>query len=437
VIFHPDIYERPAAEIARIQDRLLAETVDRAISCSPYYGERLAGIGAVRTAADLASLPTTAKEALQARSGDFCAVPAREIIELVSTTGTTGAPVFVPMTRNDVERLSENERRGFSWLGAAPGMRFHLAATMDNLFVAGLAYHEGIRKAGATAIRVGIQPAQRHLDLLRALRPEGMVAVPSMMAALARTARDAGDDLRAFAPRKALLIGDAIRGADLGSNALGRLIEEAWGTELFSTYGLTEATAAFHECPSHRGLHSHPDILLAEVVDDRGNPLAPGETGELVITTLQAEAMPLIRYRTGDISFIVPGECPCGRGGLRIGPILGRKAQRLKIKGTTVYPKTIEDALVAIDGVENFILEADSDGDGTDRLLVRVGTRRVDDPAFRKAVDDALLAKARVTPSVRLESPASVEGALYEGGRRKPRSFVDRRPPASGGGAGR
>jgi phenylacetate-CoA ligase len=437
VRFHPDIYDWPAAEISRLQDSLLSETVGRAIACSAYYRETLAGCAPVRSAAGLAGLPTTSKAALQSRTGDFRAAPANEIVELVSTTGTTGAPVYVPMTRNDVDRLAETERRGFLWQGAGPGMRFHLAATMDNLFVAGLAYHEGVHRVGATAIRVGVQPAQRHLDLLAAFRPDGLVAVPSMMAALARTARETGVDLRRLAPRTALLIGDSIRGADLASNALGRLIEEAWGCELFSTYGLTESGGAFHECRSHLGLHSHPDILLAEVVDDQGGPLPPGEIGELAITTLQTEAMPLIRYRTGDVTFIVPGDCPCGRGGTRIGPILGRKAHRLKVKGTTVYPKTIEDALVGIEGVENFILEADSEEDGTDRLLVRVGTRFGNDHAFLSSIGEALLAKARVTPSIRLEEPSAIDSDLYEGGRRKPRLFVDRRSQPSAGGSGR
>lgn len=432
--FHPEIYEWRASEIARVQDALLSETVERAIACSAYYRETLKPFGPVRSAGDLAMLPTTSKAALQSRTGDFRAVQASEVVELVSTTGTTGSPVYVPMTRNDVERLAETERRGFLWQGAGPGMRFHLAATMDNLFVAGLAYHEGVHRVGATAVRVGVQPAQRHLDLLETIRPDGLVAVPSMMAALARLARETGRDLRKIAPRTALLIGDSIRGADLASNALGRLIEEAWGCELFSTYGLTESGGAFHECRAHRGLHSHPDILLAEVVDERGMPLPPGEAGELAITTLQTEAMPLIRYLTGDITFIVPGDCPCGRGGTRIGPVLGRKAHRLKIKGTTVYPKTVEDALVGIEGVENFILEAESEADGTDRLLVRVGTRFVNDHAFLSSVGEALLAKARVTPSIRLEEPSVIDGALYEGGRRKPRLFVDRRSRPSGGG---
>lgn len=426
--FFPDIYGRPPDEIARIQGDLLAETVARTIARSPFYGEKLSGIGRVLRPADLAALPTTTRDDLQANTERFVAVPREEIAEIVSTSGTTGAPVFVAMTRNDVLRLAENERRGFEWLGAKPGMRFYMAVTMDNLFVAGLAYHEGIRRNGAAAIRGGAQPARRHLDLLRDLRPEGMVAVPSMMTALARLAREEGEDPRRCAPRTLLLIGDAVRGAHLGSNALGRLIEEAWGSEIYSTYGLTEAGAAFHECPAHRGLHAHPDILLAEVVDDRGAPLPPGETGELAITTLQTEGMPLIRYRTGDMTFIVPGECPCGRGGARIGPILGRKAQRLKVKGTTIYPKTIEDALAGADGVENFILEAHRGEDGTDRLLVRIGTRRTG-RAFRDAIGRLLFSKARVTPEIALEDPSNVEASLYEGGRRKPRLFIDRRPP--------
>ncbi len=424
--FVADIYGRTPDEIARVQADLLAKTVAYAARRSPFYGKMLKGIGPGCGPGALASLPTTSREDLESRHEEFLAAPREKIMEIVSTTGTTGTPIFVPMTRNDVERLAETERRGFAWLGAGPGMRFHMAVTMDNLFVAGLAYHEGIRRNGAAAIRVGVQPARRHLDLLRTLRPEGMVAVPSMMVALARLARENGEDPRQYAPAKLMLIGDAVRGADLALNATGRLIEEAWGAEICSTYGLTEAGGAFHECPAHKGLHAHPDILLAEVVDEGGRPLAPGKTGELVVTTLMTEGMPLIRYRTGDVTFIVPGECPCGRGGARIGPILGRKAHRLKVKGTTIYPKTIEEALVGVEGVRNFIIEARDGEDGTDRLLVRIGTDRTDRP-FLEIVRTAVFSKARVTPEIVAEPPASVEASLYEGGRRKPRVFVDRR----------
>jgi phenylacetate-CoA ligase len=353
------------------------------------------------------------------------------VAEIVATTGTTGEPLYVAMTRWDLERLGENERRGFSWLGARRGDRFHIAITLDNLFVAGLAYHLGLAMVGASAIRVGAQPVRRHLDLMQQLRPDGLVAVPSLLLALARRARADGEDLAAFAPRRALLIGDAIRGADLASNTLGRLLEETWGGHLFSTYGLTEAGLAFHECPAHHGLHSHPDLVIVEIVDDSGRPVPEGEAGELVITTLQVEGMLLIRYRTGDVTFLVPGACPCGRGGARIGPILGRKQQRMKVKGTTVYPKAIEDALLSVDGVENFVIEAHTGDGDTDRLVVRVGTLR-DDPGFPRTIGEALYAKLRVTPEIRLASPTEVDVLLFEGGRRKPQVFADHRKTQGG-----
>ncbi|HSB70639.1 MAG TPA: AMP-binding protein [Candidatus Methylomirabilis sp.] len=431
--FFPDIYARSPSEIARIQDGLLREAISRAARTSPFYRERFSSgrldAAGVRTLADLPRLPLTSKEDIQGRNQDFWAAPRDRLVEVVATTGTTGEAVYVAMTEQDLERLGENERRGFSWLGAKPGDRFHIAITLDNLFIAGLAYHLGLHALGAAAIRVGAQPARRHLDLMQRLRPEGVVAVPSLLLALARQAEKDGDDLRSFAPRRAMLIGDAIRGQSLASNTLGSLLEEAWRGELFSTYGLTEAGLAYHECPMHLGLHSHPDLVVTEVVDDAGRPVPDGEVGELVITTLQVEGTPLIRYRSGDVSFIVPGACPCGRGGPRIGPILGRKQHRLKVKGTTLYPKTIEDALLSLEGVENFVIEAHRGDDETDRLVVRIGTLR-DDPGFGKLVGDTLYAKARVTPEIHLAAPAEVEGLLFEGGRRKPRVFVDLRKRA-------
>ena len=428
--FFPDIYALPSTEIVRIQEELLLETISRAARTYLFYRERFSGgradAAGIRTLADLPRLPLTSKEDIQERNQDFWAVPGDQLLEVVATTGTTGAAVYMAMTGQDLERLGENERRGFSWLGAKPGDRFHIAVTLDNLFVAGLAYHLGLRKVGATAIRVGAQPARRHLDLMKQLRPNGVVAVPSLLLALARQAKTDGDDLGSFAPRRAMLIGDAIRSQDLTSNNLGRLLQEGWGGELCSTYGLTEAGLAYHECSMRRGLHSHPDLVVTEVVDDAGRPVPDGEMGELVITTLQVEGMPLIRYRTGDVTFRVPGDCPCGRGGPRIGPIVGRKQHRLKVKGTTLYPKTIEDALLSVEGVENFVIEAHRGDDETDRLVVRIGTLR-DDPCFQKMVGDTLFAKARVTPEIRLASPAEVEGLLFEGGRRKPRVFMDLR----------
>jgi phenylacetate-CoA ligase len=428
--FYPDIYEMAPAAFTQIQDGLLREAVWRAVRTSPFYRKRLSGqpVGAteIRSVADLARLPLTSRGDIQGKSQDFWAAPRDQVTEIVATTGTTGEPIFIAMTAQDLARLGEGERRGFSWLGGKRGDRFHIAITLDNLFIAGLAYRLGLQEVGATAYRVGAQPLRRHLDLMQQLRPDGIVAVPSLLLALVRQAARDGLDLAAFAPRRAMLIGDAIRGQSLTSNTLGRLLETAWGGEIFSTYGLTEAALAFHECAKHRGLHAHPDLVVVEIVDDAGCTVPDGEIGELTITTLQVEGMPLLRYRTGDVTFLVPGDCPCGRRGPRIGPILGRKQHRLKVKGTTLYPQAIEDALLSVPAVENFVIEAHTGDDETDRLVVRVGSLR-DDPTLRTTVSEAVYVKARVTPEIHLASPAAIEGLLLEGGRRKPRVFVDHR----------
>jgi phenylacetate-CoA ligase len=185
---------------------------------------------------------------------------------------------------------------------------------------------------------------------MKQLRPDGIVAVPSLLLALGNQARRDGEDLAAFAPRKAMLIGDAIRTPRLGPNSLGRALETAWGGELFSTYGLTEAGLAFHECPAHQGLHSHPDLVVVEIDDAAAGPgRRDRRTG--VITSLQMEGMPP--------SGIVRG---CHLPGSRRLPLReeetasarsGSEAAAAEGEGTTLYPKTIEDAL-AVEGVENW-----------------------------------------------------------------------------------
>jgi phenylacetate-CoA ligase len=281
--FFPDIYGADVAAFDRIQTELLHATIAQTARTSPFYRKRFAEHGldvtGIRTLADLVHVPLTAREDIQESGQDLWAVPAARVAELVATTGTTGEPIYLPMTIRDLDRLGEGERRGFAWLGAKPGERFHIAITLDNLFIAGLAYHMGLQRAGASAYRVGAQPLRRHLDIMKALRPDGIVAVPSLLLALARQAERDGDDLAGFAPPRAMLIGDAIRGQDLTSNTLGRLLETAWGGAVFSTYGLTEAGLAFHECPLHRGLHAHPDLIIVEIVDDGGLVSAPSSGG--------------------------------------------------------------------------------------------------------------------------------------------------------------
>jgi phenylacetate-CoA ligase len=425
-----EIDSLPADTIKGIQGGLLNETIAYAYKRAPYYLKVFKECGLlpshIRGVEDIANIPFTNRLYVQQNNWAFLSAPKQDIAEVVSTTGTTGEPVFIALTRNDLERLSYNEEKCFSYTGVGKGDFFHIAVTCDNLFIAGIAYYRGLIRLGATVVRVGPRNTIRHLNLIQTLKPNGIVAVPSFMVHLARRAKENNVNVKEINIEKIVLIGDSIRNEDFSSNTLGRLIEDSFGKICYSTYGLTEAQAAFCECPYHQGLHSHPDLVFVEIVDDDGNPLPDGHTGELVLTTLQLEGMPLIRYKTGDITFKISGTCLCGRNSVRIGPIIGRKHQRLKLKGVTLYPKTIENAILEIHGVVNYKIEAYTGDDQTDRIVLRIGSHRKDN-GFRDSLIEIISARARVTPDIEIESPREVEKRLFEDGSRKATIFKDRR----------
>jgi len=169
-------------------------------------------------------------------------------------------------------------------------------------------------------------------------------------------------------------------------------------------------------------------MVIAEIVDDEGRVLPDGEIGELVLTTLQAEAMPLIRYKTGDITFRLSAACKCGNNSGRIGPVIGRKSQRLKVKGTTVYPKAIENALLDIGDVANYIIEAYNENSPADKVLVKVGIKKYSQGIIKR-LKERLLATLRFTPEIELLNPREIERLQYQGGRRKALAFIDKRKP--------
>lgn len=413
-----------------LQTRLLKETVEYALANSPFYSKRFKGLGitpsSIRSLSDIEGLPITTKEDLQRENWSFLCVDKGRASEIVATTGTTGSIVYMALTGRDLERLAENERRSFAEMGLKGGDLVQIAVTLDNLFIAGLAYYAGLKGLGASVLRTGPQNPRRQLELLDRLSARAIVAVPSFLLHMKREADAAGISLKGLALEKALLIGESIRSGDFSSNGLGQRVEEAWPVETFSTYGITEASVAFYECASHRGLHAHPDFVYAEILDDAGKSAAPGEPGELTVTTFQVEAMPLVRYRTGDITFMPEGPCECGKAGQRLGPVIGRKAQRLKYKGTTVYPGAIENALMELGEVVNFQIVAYSGDEGSDRIVVRAGARSPGG-ALVDRIKDAIRSSARVAPEVELMDPERVEALLFEGNRRKKASFLDLR----------
>jgi len=419
-----------ANNIRGIQDELLIETVLYAYNNSLYYKKKFDKLDLlpsnVKGISSLEKLPFTSKEDIQRYNWEFLAVTKRDVAEIVSTTGTTGEPALIALTGNDLDRLANNEEKSFSYAGAGHGDIFHLAVTCDNLFIAGIAYYRGLIKRGASVVRVGPQNIIRQLDLIRKLKPTGIVAVPSFMVHLGRRMNDNGMTVEELGLKKIVLIGDSIRDADFKTNSLGSLIENVFGHICYSTYGITEGQISFCECEKHQGLHSHPELVLVEIIDENGNCLPDGEIGELVLTPLQLEGMPLIRYKTGDITFRISDPCQCGRNSVRIGPILGRKHHKLKVKGVTLYPKSIENVLIGIDNIVNYQIEVYTGDDQTDDIILRVGSYN-NDKNFLLSLCDMLRAKIRVTPRVEIERPDDIEKRLFEGGSRKAMVFKDRR----------
>lgn len=425
-----DIEFRSPQEIRETQDELLKQTIEYAYRNSPFYKrhfkDRGININNIRGMSDLELLPFTEREHLQQYNSDFLATGNDRIAETVVTSGTSGQPVYIYMTQSDLDRLAYNEEKSFTCAGVKKGERFLISVTCDNLFIAGIAYYSGLIRLGANVARVGPQNIFRQLTLLNDLKPDGIVGVPSLILELSRLIKKKNIKIEDLELKRLVLIGDSIRNEDFTSNTLGRLIENVFGKITYSTYGITEGQLSFCECSERNGLHCHPELVVPEVIDEKGNPLPYGKIGELVITTLQIEGVPLIRYRTGDITFITDTKCKCGRSSVRIGPILGRKYQKLKFKGVTLFPKSIENSVLELDDVVNYQIEVYSGEDSTDRITLRVGTYKKDSEFF-DLLKETLRAKLRVTPEIIIESPEEIKMRLFEGGSRKARVFVDRR----------
>ena len=293
-----------------------------------------------------------------------------------------------------------------------------------------MAYYLGITRLGASVYRAGMYNVKRHIELIKKLKPTGIVTVPSFLVKLIEGLCKQGIDPSTLSVQKALLVGDSIRDNNFSLNPLGSLITKSWPIELYSTYGNSEGGISFCECSKHTGCHEHPDLIISEILDDNGKPVAEGQLGELVLTTLQNKGMPLLRYCTGDITFKLISTCSCGRNSSRIGPILGRKAQMMKFKGVKIYPKLLENALINIDGVSNYVIECLTGDDFSDRIIVRIGCDKPD-KSLKQRVCSHIQAYAKVAPEVELMPAEEVENLQTQGGtRRKPRIFIDRRQHA-------
>ncbi len=397
---------------------------------SPFYQRLFHQFGvtsdSLQSLDDLSQLPFTTKEDLQAFNQDFYCVPRQKIIDYSETSGTSGNPVTVILTENDLERLAYNEAISLACTGGNEHELYQLCTTIDKRFMAGLAYAMGTRKLGAGLIRMGsANPAMQWKSILKE-SPTALIIVPSFLLKLIEYAEAAGIDYQNSSIKKAVCIGEPIRELGFGWNALGRRIKEKWDIELYSTYASTEMGAAFTECEAQKGGHHHPELVIIEIIDKNGNPVEDGNPGELVITTLGLEGMPLLRFRTGDICVAYNEPCSCGRKTKRLSPIIGRKKQMLKFRGTTLFVPAIYNTLNAIPSVKNYQVEVKTNQEGIDDVLILIGTDRQEE-AIRHEIIECLRANLRVTPEILIKPKKEVHNLLFPNGNRKPKVFVDKR----------
>lgn len=367
-------------------------------------------------------VPTLDKATLSARNLDFLCVPRDEVVEIVTTSGTAGAPLVWMLTERDLQRLGHNERLSFECAGLTRQDTVLIATTLDRAFIAGLAYWLGLRGIGCATARVGPSSPVLVLEMIRQLQPTAIVGVPSFLRLVADKARETGFDLAGASVRKLICIGEPLRDSNFALNPTGRAIEAAFRARVYATYGVTELANSLCECDAGMGGHLHDEQLFVEILDDAGQPVPDGTVGEIVATTFGVEAMPLIRYRTGDCAALFREPCRCGRTTPRLGPIVGRKHQKLKVKGVTLFPSALQAVLEETPGVAAFVVVARSATDGADAVEVVV-----DGPVALADLREVFQGRTKIVPQLRHAPRAEIEALQLPAHARKRRTFVDLR----------
>ena len=348
------IWDREAETASRgamraLQGERLRATVARARARVPFYRAALAAAGVKDEAVTLerlAELPFTVKDDLR-RNYPFglFAVPREEVIRIHASSGTRGKPTVVGYTRSDLGIWREVMARALAAAGAEPGQLIQIAYGYG-LFTGGLGFHDGAEHMGLTVVPVSSGNTLRQMLLLQDFRPQGLACTPSFALYIGESLREQGIDPRAMGLAYGLF------GAEPWTEAMRAQLEALWGCPAVDFYGLSEiiGPGVAGECVEARdGLHIHEDHFLPEIVEPlSGAPLPVGQEGELVLTSLTKEALPMLRYRTGDVTRLDPSPCRCGRTTVRMARVKGRTDDMLIIKGVNVYPSQLEAALLTV-----------------------------------------------------------------------------------------
>ncbi|BAI61264.1 phenylacetate-coenzyme A ligase [Methanocella paludicola SANAE] len=423
------IERAPLEELQEIQERKLRQLVDTVYRSSVFYRNRFKEAGVkpeqIKTLDDITKLPFTYKKDLRDNypTNMFC-VPLDQVVRFHVSSGTTGKPTVVGYTRGDVDCWTTSLARALTACGL--GRKDIIQVSYGyGLFTGGLGLHYGAEEIGASVIPMGVGNTERQIELMVDLKATAIACTPSYLLHMNEVAKKMGISVKDDTSLKT-----AILGAEPWSLETRKRIETSMGIKAYDIYGTSELSGPlFTECEAQNGIHVWADHFLLEVIDKNGDPVKDGQKGELVVTTLSKEALPLIRYKIGDITILNNEECECGRTHPRIMRILGRADDMLIIRGINVFPSQIESVLMTIPEVgEHFQIIADRKGE-LDDLTVRVEVTRA---AFSDKLADLMKLEKKIEYELKKVLQLATKVELVETGtlprsQGKSQKVIDRR----------
>ena len=430
-MFNPHAEAMPVPELRKLQGERLKTLVRRASDHVPFYRAKFDAQGVkpddVRGIEDIARLPFTLKPDFREQYpfGMFAA-PMKDVVRIHASSGTTGKPTVVGYTKNDVDNWAECAARSLACGGATAADVVQIAYGYG-LFTGGLGMHYGAEKLGAAALPMSSGNTEKQIMLMKDFGVTVLCCTPSYALQIAEVAAQMGEDLMKLPLKSGHF------GAEPWTEAMRKRIEELFPLKALDIYGLSEVAGpgVANECLEQRGLHVFEDHFYPEIIDpETGDPLPDGQKGELVFTCLTKEGVPLIRYRTRDITMILDeGPCPCGRTSRKIARLMGRTDDMLIIRGINVFPSQVEDVLVRIEGVHpQYLIVVDRQGNlDTMEIKVEVTEALFSDEvkkleALRDKIHHQIKTMLNVSAKITLVEPNTIERTLG-----KAKRVLDRR----------
>ena len=410
MFWNPRIETMPYEELKQLQYHELKQLVNNLYSFNKFYHDRMREANVspldINCLDDIRKLPFMYKQDLRDNYPDkMFTAPKNEIVRYHVSSGTSGKPTLVAYTRHDLDYWTEALARSFTYAGIGPGDIMQVSYGYG-LFTGGLGAHYGAEKVGATVLPASTGNTQRQLEMMQDLGVTVIACTPSYLTHLCTTAREMGIDWK-----RDMKLKKAILGAEPWSESMRTRLQNEMGIKCYDIYGTSEqAGPMFSECEAQKGAHICGDLMLVEILDrETGEPLEPGNEGEMVVTMLQKEAMPMIRYKMKDITHLDVEPCECGRTSPRIGRITGRADDMLIIRGINVFPSQIEYTLMRIPQVgEQYMIYVTREGD-LDRMQLQVEIRP---EAFSDKVEDMVALRAHIESELKKYLNVAVEVEL-------------------------